>query len=214
MNILQTTNLHHIPLPGPTRVPDLPNGNFTSPDKLLGHRTILNRISRIDIILPPNSDHCAVLTTIDTPLWTPTQLTEAKLTYKYHEANWDLFKEHMTQNLPQITINNKEDINTADTILLEATNNAKNIAIPSKMTRPQDKRQQLPQYVLNVIKTKRRAYRLYQKQPTDGNRRLYRQLTEDVKQAIEHYNTKKWTDYINQINDTHKGQQDILEDNK
>ncbi|KAJ4429050.1 hypothetical protein ANN_26046 [Periplaneta americana] len=58
--------------------------------------------------------------------------------------------------------------------------------------------------IVQLIKTKRRAHRLYMRQHTDDNRRLYRSLQQDVKDAIRRYNTYCWTEITRKLDNTRK----------
>ena len=51
---------------------------------------------------------------------------------------------------------------------------------------------QYTKYVIDIIKTKRRAQRLYIKRPTEDNRRLLRQLQNDVQNSIKHFETTRY----------------------
>ena len=56
-----------------------------------------------------------------------------------------------------------------DSDLLQATNTACLVGIPHRMTRP-GVRTRLPSYIIDMIKLKRRSFRLYKQQSTEGNR--------------------------------------------
>ena len=132
-----------------------------------------------------------------------TQENKSEILYKYQEADWTTYKdilEQKTETLPK-NIQTTFDLEQADQKLLEAINEARHEAIPSttnhKTSIPQV---QFPKYVLDVIKTKRRAQRLYTKRPTEDNRRLLRQLQNDVQNAIKHFETTRYNDYIDKLN--------------
>ena len=59
----------------------------------------------------------------------------------------------------------------------------------------------LPKFLLDIIKIKRRAYRLFMKQRTDDNKRLYRRTQEDVKAAISIYDEIKYKNFTNKLQD-------------
>ena len=201
--LLQNTNLKHINTPGPTRLPSQENQRFTSPDKILISQNIRQTITHIALLEPPNTDHMAIQLNIFTPRCKILNLPEPKTKYKYQEADWTTYKdilEQKTETLPN-NIQTTFDLEQADQKLLEAINEARHEAIPSstihKTSIPQ---RQFPKYVLDIIKTKRRAQRLYTKRPTEDNRRLLRQLQNDVQNSIKHFETARYNDYIDKLN--------------
>ena len=86
------------------------------------------------------------------------------------------------------------DIDKYDKTLIQALNTAIKVTVPHKIirTNSQPYRNTLPASIIKVIKTKRRAHRLFMKQRTDDNRRLYKRLQEDVKTAINHYEAAEY----------------------
>ena len=59
LDVITTTRLKIVQLPGPTRVPNHSQQHFTSTDKVLCTNNIYNTMAKIDI-LPPHTDHTPI----------------------------------------------------------------------------------------------------------------------------------------------------------
>lgn len=189
---LQNSPYRLIPT-GPTRLPDNDNQhNLTTPDKLLVSHILTNKIIDTDILEPLNSDHCPIRLQLATPDWIPTTCNTPLTVFKYHRADWEHFKHLLTELLPT-PLPNITDLNSlidADNILQKVTNEARLRTVPHSLVTNRHRRE-LPPDIVKLIKTKRRAHRLYMKLHTDDNRRLYRQLQQDVRNAIDRYETRR-----------------------
>lgn len=189
---LQNSPYRIIPT-GPTRLPDNPNHrNLTSPDKILVTHTLRNKVIYTDVLEPLNSDHCCLRLQIATPNWIPTRANIPKTTFKYHKADWEQFRTLLTDLLPDVppTITDLKSLIEADNLLLHVTNEARLKTIPHK-TKTNRHRRELPTDIVKLIKTKRRAHRLYMRIRTEDNRRLYRQLQQEVRDAINRFETRQ-----------------------
>lgn len=190
---------------GPTRFPtSIRQINWTAPDKILVSPPIQRRMTQLDVLPPMNSDHCPILLTINTPNHAPTTQYIAKTIFKYNKADWDSYREYINDKLPPPPdITNSNALIRADDLLLQVTLDARLRAVPHKQSR-QHRQRELPPQIVQLIKTKRRAHRLYMRQHTDDNRRLYRSLQQDVKDAIRRYNTYCWTEITRKLDNTRK----------
>lgn len=202
--ILHRTDFKLIPT-APTRYPQTVNDiHATTPDRILTTPPIFNRVLQAEILPPLNSDHCPIELKITTPIWSPTAPITPRKSYKYHQSDWDTFTEYFDLNLPPPSeIKSLEDLENADEILLKVTCDARDKAVP-RTRNDGTIRRRLPPYIIDIIKTKRRAHRLYMRDHSDDNRRLYRKLQQDVRNAIQHYEQTKWRNIINQLNSNHK----------
>ena len=182
VELLKNSTLTQILTPGPTRIPQSDTQHFTTPDKILATTQVSKRIQNVQILPPINSDHLPIIVTINTPIWTPINTHTSIETYNYEKADWNLFHKELDTNIDIAPINNSTDIDKADRLLLKAINIAKEKAIPKKKyhTNHNYNKNKLPQTIIQMIKLKRRALRLYQKTRTREDRILYRQLQEEV----------------------------------
>lgn len=193
LNFIRNSNHHHIPT-GPTRLPDQRHNYLTTkPDKILVSTHILHKINDITTLAPlANTDHCSIYATIATRHWAPTTQPQPRTVFKYQHADWELYRNYITDNLPQLhNINNMESLIRADELLLQVTNEARLRAVPHKQKTATNNKRELPPDIIRLIKTKRRAYRLYMRTRTDNDRRLYRGLQNDVKNAITDFEANK-----------------------
>lgn len=191
-SFLDNRTYGHIPT-GPTRFPTQDNHyNLTRPDKILVRTILTNKVHNVEVLEPlTNSDHCPLLFKLGTSLWSPTTPFRPTIIYKYHDADWEQYQNYINQNLPPPPIiNNVEALIRADELLKQVTCDARLRAVPHKLKRPNIKRD-LPPDIIRLIKTKRRAHRLFMRTHTDGNRRLYRQLQQDVKNAINDFENRR-----------------------
>ena len=165
VELLKNSTLTQILTPGPTRIPQSDTQHFTTPDKILATTQVSKRIQNIQILPPINSDHLPIIVTINTPIWTPINTHTSTETYNYEKADWNLFHKELDINIDIVPINNINDIDKADRLLLTAINKAKEKAIPKKKfhTNNNFNKNKLPQIIVNMIKLKRRALRLFQK---------------------------------------------------
>ena len=116
--------------------------------------------------------------------------------YNYLNTDWHQFRTVINENIkiPLPPIFTTADLDDADASLLQAIHTARDQTVPSNPQRDlTDRRRRLPQYIIDIIKQKRRAYRLYTKCRTDSNRKLLRTLQQDVQNAIHHYENCKET---------------------
>ena len=201
---LKHSKFHQIYTPGPTRIPQTNNQQFTTPDKILATIPVSNRIQNIQILSPINSDHLPLLVTIATPTWTPITTNTLSETYNYSKADWNIFREELDKHITITYISNTQDIDQADNTLLKAITQARETAIPKKKTHSMynRKRTQLPEHIIKLIHVKRRAFRLYKRTNTDSDRRLFRSLQEDVKNSIRNFRNYQYMQYTQQINNT------------
>ena len=165
---------------------------------------VSNRVTSIDILTPPNSDHAPIQVKLSTPYWTPhTHISRREVT-DFTKADWTKFQEELDTRLENIDYNTTADIDTCDNNILNSVKQAKALSIPTKTIKinPNRNARPLPTFVLNAIKIKRRAHRLYMRTRTDDNRRLYRRMQEEVKAAISiHKNIlhKKFTSNLENL---------------
>jgi Reverse transcriptase (RNA-dependent DNA polymerase). len=127
--------------------------------------------------------------------------------YNYLNTDWQQFRTAINENikLPLPPILTTNDLDEADANLLQAIHAARDQTVPSYTQRDlTDRRRRLPQYIIDIIKQKRRAYRLYTKCRTDSNRKLLRTLQQDVQNAIQHHENSKRHKIIEQIEKEHK----------
>jgi Exonuclease III len=57
LDVITTTRLQIVQLPGPTRIPSHSQQHFTSPDKVLCTNNVYNTIAKIDILPPQHRSH-------------------------------------------------------------------------------------------------------------------------------------------------------------
>ena len=83
---------------------------------------------------------------------------------------------------------------------------AKEKAIPKKKyhTNYNYNKNKLPQTIINMIKLKRRALRLFQKTRTREDRILYRQLQEEVRNEIIKYKNYKFEKMTTSLTENYK----------
>ena len=79
---------------------------------------------------------------------------------------------------------------------------ARNIAIPTKRINTYYRRT-LPPNIIQTIKMKRQAHRTYMRTHTDVDRRIYRQLQDDVKLMIRNYEKENFTKLTLKIDEKH-----------
>lgn len=206
-NFLQNSN-YNITITGPTRLPQCERQNtLTAPDKILMTTPLHNKILHTETLPPLYTDHCPILIKLRTPQWSPTHQFSPQTHYKYEMADWTIYKEHITANLPPppYDISTTQQLLEADNLLLQVTCDARARAVPHRRkTRPYNRNKPLPPYIIQAIRIKRRAHRLYMRQRTEDNRRLYRQTQEDVKRAIDHYEHIKLIRFTNNLDHNKK----------
>ena len=202
LNILQHTRLRQLQLPGSTRVPQYRRQTFTSPDKIICTQNVHNKIIRIDMLSPPNTDHVPIKITLQAHGLPKTPYYQHVTRYHYNETDWNEFRHEMTNHLKDLTltIQTTEDLDKADERFLQTIHETREKTIPKTQQRhPTDKRRRLPQYIIDIIKLKRRAHRLYTKTRTESNRKLLRGLQTDVRNAITHFENSKRLKLLEQI---------------
>jgi Exonuclease III len=199
--LLERSNFRNIILPGPTRFPQTNNQSFTSPDKILATHPVHNRINLIQIHEPPNSDHAPIQILLKTPYWRPIKIGTRQI-QDYSNADWTKFQDLIAKQLPNINPTNKQDIDMYDQALVQTIQTATTKSIPNKTitTNTIKQRCRLPDYVIKIIKVKRRAHRLYIKTKTDSNKKLYRRMQEDVKAAISLHEKIKYEQLTRKLN--------------
>lgn len=197
VTLLPNLNLVHIPLPAPTRLPT-PNQQFTTPDKIFLSPRLHNRLINTLVLPPLNSDHAPILLKLSSPSYRSQPINEVTYIRDYRNADWQKFKDHITNSLPHHPITKPEDLDTADATFVQVLNDAMQDSIPQKR-RTTDRRRTLPPDIIKIIKMKRAAHRLYMRTHEDADRRLYRSLQQDVRDAIERYETHRWDKLIQKV---------------
>ena len=193
-DLLQQSNFIQVTLPGPTRYPQSNRETFTSPDKVLATNPVFNRIKSTTLHDPPNSDHVPIQIILTTPYWRPTSQNDRKTILDYEAADWDKFQQIIEETIQDNTIKTIDDIDMYDKKLITTINKAITQTVPVKRIKINKLKHNhpLPDYIIKTIKTKRRAHRLYMKTKKENDRRLYRQLQEDVKAAITFHKSQKY----------------------
>ena len=203
---LKHSTLHQIFIPGPTRIPQISTHSFTTPDKILATTTVLNKAREIQILQPINSDHLPVFVTLGTPSWTHINTHTPINIYKYTEADWNIYREELDSNLGHFPISSINDIDKADHHLVSTIIKAREKAVPKKLNRHPGIQQSraLPPHIINSIKLKRRAFRLYKRTRTEEDRIFYRKIQEEVKIAIQNYRASKYVKLTTTLNENFK----------
>lgn len=197
VTLLPSLNLVQVPLPAPTRLPT-PTQQFTTPDKIFISPRLHNRLINTLVLPPLNSDHAPILIKLACPFYRSQPVNEAIYMRDYRNADWQKFKDYISKSLPHFPITKHEDLDTAETLFVQVLNEAIQDSIPQKRYTT-DRRRALPPDILKIIKTKRAAHRLYMRTHEDEDRRLYRSLQEDVKDAIQRYETRRWDKFIQKV---------------
>lgn len=121
----------------------------------------------------------------------------------YSKADWTKFNNDLNERLTEREYKTIEDIDMKDTKILLGIIEAQKTSIPAKNIKLNKNKNNkpLPKFLLDIIKIKRRAHRLYMRQRTDDNERIYRRTQEDVKAAIAVYDEINYKNFTNKLQD-------------
>ena len=201
INFLMQSKQQILHTPGPTRVPNI--GQLpTSPDKILIRYNIHTQTQNCKILEPLNTDHCPIFFEIKTPQWIAKTKNTFRTIEDLNNADWHIFQHYITDNLQLTDIHNINELDTADKHFIDTINNAKNIAIPKKRINTTYRRT-LPPNIIQTIKLKRQAHRQFMRTHTDADRRIYRQLQDDVKYLIQNYERNRFHKLTLDIDEKH-----------
>ena len=112
---------------------------------------------------PPNSDHALIKVTLSTPNWHKTTQTITKIFKDTSRADWNKFQTTLEETLSERNLASVTDIDRNDALLLYSIQQSQSVSIPQKLVKISNNPhyKPLPAYILNIMKIKRRAHRLY-----------------------------------------------------
>lgn len=193
-NFIIGNNITRLQCPDPTFVGF---HGVSTPDHILVSPTLLNQISNISIENSIASDHLPVVFSVHINAtinfhYNPTIIND------YSKADWTLFEESLSTVPYPAQPNSIDEIEQLNDFITDKIVQAATIAIPKKQTfihRPQ-----LPLRILNLIKEKRRIFRLYKATNNTDLKTLWNRTNARVRQEIAQLKDERWSQTITNLN--------------
>ena len=169
----------------------------------INHRgsSIIDHILITESLIPLTNPTCTIGTTVTSAHQTlttqillpapPPPPTYVPI-FDYKHADWQKFKKHITENLPQINpTRDPEIIDNQINLLTDTITQAKNTSIQIKHI-PKHKRP-LPQRILNQIKIKRKLFRTFVRTRDPFLKTHLNRLNAQIRRDINQFREEQWS---------------------
>ena len=115
--------------------------------------------------------------------------------YNYKKADWKMFKSLLPKCIIPNNENNENNVEFIDDFVCNSLIKAADQAIPIFSNFYND-RKQLPEYILVMIKARKKARKLVQRDPNCKNaKKLYNKLTHEIRNENRAMKDKEWSEF-------------------
>ena len=171
-------------------------------DLVLFSSELSNKILKFEVLedYEMGSDHSPITFSLR---WNrPTkfnQVIEGKICYNLSNANWLMFKQILNEYSDQLIKNPnyyKFDVNALNEIVSKQILDAAEIAIPKYKYMS---RKSFPKKIIELIHARRLIRKRIKKDNDPTCKRQYNHITNDIRNAIKQYTSKKWENFLSDL---------------
>lgn len=173
----------------------MPNNNDTTPDLIVHSRELKKHFEKVELIPDLGADHLAIEIEMNI-ITSPKQENTEEDKYRFQKCNTQLVNRIMGEYVGENMLIHEQHITEFNDKL------SKTILDNTPKYKPQYYNYELPAYIIQMIKLKRRMYREYKTHKDPQTKKHINALGKNISLMIQQYNEHKWLQTCKEIDES------------